>query len=620
MIRGIAGLVSTNGTPVDADHVERMLTAMGKRTDKIHGLYQSRLAAFGLGGPVSDTWPIKCSGANLVSIADLRLDNRNELAEILGCNASDDAVLSNAYQTWGADCVTHIHGDFSFAFWDEDKSELFLARDRFGVRPLVYTIGDGWFAFASEVKALLALPEVARESPELRIAEFLSGRMPQVSETMFTTIHRLPGGHQMVVRAGSNEATPAPYWTWQLPPQTISTTPHTTLAELFTDAVNRRAPKDSPTAVTLSGGLDSSAVAATMAKYRGHGDPPVSTFSLVFDKYPDLSERSYIQSLLDLGSYDPHFLDLETEDPFENFSELLSRQDGLFQTGGLGMGRSLLEGLPPGTVVLDGHGGDEVISHGYERLDELAEQGRWRQFWTEVKGASLMAGANPIRALVDFYALYGRGGWLVKKLLKRFARRSDLASAAPSILSDRLATKLAGSAADSVDGGPRPSARAKHMAVLGWPGQQHVLEVLDRDAAGRGHEARSPFWDERLIEFMLSVPASEKLKGGHTRRIMRDAMADRLPDLIRWRQDKHDFNHHFARGLKSSPAASAQRFQDEADRLSRYMNLPVIASARERIIQSGANADGNDVNILWRATAVAEWLSYADQNGIRVVE
>lgn len=611
--------MSTDGGSIDPRLVDRMLSSMGARCDHRHVYHVSSTVVLASGGPIDGPTASSDISSETWVVGDVRLDNTAHLAAQLRCPEYDDAVLGHAHLQWLDCCAEHLHGDFAFAVWDKARRRLFLARDRFGVRPLVYTFGEGWFAFASEVKALLTLPDLVKESSELRIADFLAGRSPQAQTTNFNNIHRLPAGFRMSVGEDGTEI--APYFSWELPPLAKAPELSATLRDTFSQAVRRRAGESKPEAVLLSGGLDSSSIAATLARERSGHDAPVATYSIVFDKYPEQSERRFIEALLNTGSYEPHFLDLDVEDPFLDFADLLARQDGLFLTPGLAMGRGLLANLARGTVVLDGHGGDEVISDGYERLHELAEQEKWFRFWIEALGACRVTGSSPLKISAGYYAKYGRGGWRLKRLLKGFAgpssqydRRSDM------LLSSRLQNRLEPLKPAPTAPPGQNEGRVRHLSILADPGQQHVLEVLDRDAVERGLEVRFPFWDEDLIAFMLSVPAKEKLRGGRTRHILRQAMKDRLPDLICWRRDKHNFNHHLVRGLMMSPATAPERFERDGERLARYMNMRVVEEARDRLFSDPSRAEGSDIHVLWRATAVAEWLDYADRNGIRIVE
>lgn len=622
-MRGFAGLLSPEPRRRETALCEEMRTALGPRAAFSHGSVQTSALCVvagsikpAIGGAVS---PIR--QGEWVAVSDARLDDRSILAERLGCEDDEDSVVLNAYRRWGEDCVNHLRGEFAFMIWDPERECLFLARDRFGVRPLYYAAGRGWFAFASQAAALLELPDLDRSCSELRIAEFLEGDIPPADQAFVSGISRLPAGHTATVEASGVRV--REYWQWTLPEPASEHDLPERLAELFTQAVARRVPGSGPAVTTLSGGLDSSAIAVTMARLPRYQQERTPAYSLVFDDRSVFSERDYIESVLSTGAFDPHFLSLDIEDPFDGFDARLKAHGGLFLAPNLAMGKDLLGGLPAGAVVLNGHGGDEVLSHGYELFHEMAQDGRWLKFCREAVGAS---GGQPVKALrmtLSYYLGYSKGHPRVRHILKRlfFGSGANARGPVDSVISDHLRDLAAArrqpgeSSFDATSRG-----RARHMATLADPMQQYALEILDRNAAASGLELRFPFWDQDLIEFMLAVPADQKLRGGRTRSLMRRAMKGRLPDKVRLRRDKHDFSHHLILGLRASEATSRSRFDHQADRLARYLNLASVEEMRSRVLQGPFDGVGMSAQLLWRAAAVAEWLEYADRNGIEIVE
>lgn len=593
-----------------------MQRAMALRSRHVHKLHKLRDFTALSAGPVAEpeAAPEALHGAGWAVVCDARLDNQADLALELGCADQAESVVLHAYVRWGPDCVLRLRGDFALAVWDPLAERLFLARDRFGVKPLQYAQGEGWFAFASEAKALLALPETPRTSSARRIGEFLSGRMPAADVTMFDAVSRLPAGHRLVVTRDAQRLDR--YWDWVLPPPAQGADLPERFRSLFEAAVARRTPEKGPAAVTLSGGLDSSAIAVTLEALVRPTGRRVSTYSIVFDNWPALSERRFIESVLACGDFDPHFTSLDAEDPFDGFERHLESQDGLFLAPTLAMAPDLLAGVSPGSVVFDGHGGDEVVSHGFERLEMLARAGRWPAFWREARGAGRVSGAAWPDLFFDYYRAYGPGGRRLGRLVRRlFGTRGDGLAAVYDLRAPALRNQ--DDIPPDVTSKP-PCARARHMAALADPGQQYALEVLDRKAAARGIESRVPFWDEDLVAFMLSVPADHKLRGGWTRWILREAMRGRLPEAVRRRRDKHDFAHYMTRSLRLSQAAAPARFAVAADRLGPYLNMDAVADVRRRL-DGPAPPSGQDLQAIWRAAAVAAWVDFADSNSIRIV-
>lgn len=624
-MRGFAGVLSTERHLESSALSEAMRVALGPRAASCPGTLQTSSLSLSFGSlrPLEPGAAMVARHGDWVAVSDARLDDRHFLARELDCEDEDNTVLLHAYRRWGEDCVEHLRGDFAFVIWDPEEARLFMARDRFGVRPLYYAAGQGRFAFASHPTALLEIPEVDRSSSERRIAEFLTGNIPPPDQSFLSGVSRLPAAHRAVV--SSTGAKVDRYWDWTPlePGQEAKGDLPDRLAHLFTQAVARRVPDAGPVAATLSGGLDSSAIAVTMAELPRFQREPVSTYSLVFDDRAQFSERGFIESVLDTGWFDPHFLSLDLEDPFDGFDTLLAEQGGLFLAPNLRTGRDLLAGLQTGTVVLSGHGGDEVLSHGYERFHDMAQDGHWLSLFREALGVCVGQPLEALRILLGYYVGYAKQRPRIRRALVRIVRSLGERFgkvASDQILADRLRDQAGEPEKPVSSFDPAIRGPARHRAILADPMQQYALEILDRDAAAAGREVRFPFWDQDLIEFMLSVPPDQKMRGGWSRSLMRRAMKGRLPDKVRLRRDKHDFSHHLIFGLRGSEAVSGDRFERDAEVLARYLNLPGVEEHRRQVMDGPLKTAGLNAQILWRATAVAEWLRYADDNGIQIVE
>lgn len=568
-------------------------------------------ASIALAPPVGD-WAI---------CADARLDAPQTLqTRFGGPPLTTTGLILEAFQRWGEDCVAQLSGDFAFAIWDPRRQQLFFARDRLGVAPFHYCEDGGRFAFASEVKALLALSSTPRRTPRIRLAEFLEGHSPPEDETFFADVRRLPpGSHGW---AGHGFCRSRKYWRLTLPEPYQSPDPAAEFAQHFQTAVEARLPAHGPVVSMLSGGLDSSAVSGAARQAVATADGPLKTISMVFPDSPEGDERPYIDAVLSTGDYRATFVDIGRIDPFAGFARSLAIQDGLFLAPGLTLNRSLYSALDEGTVLLSGHGGDEVVSKGAGRLHDLARGRQWQALWREAAGAADLYGSSKVQLFWSFLSRYGPGRYKLAALTRAARRLPGLRSnpQAPQLLNPALA-EVYDRELRSRDSGRRSgrSGRALDLDVLRHRSQPYALEILDRESAAAGVESRYPFWDERLIRFSLSLDPSTKLGGGWTRLILRQAMAPSLPDVVRWRRDKHDFSPVVVRGMLASPAASAERFQAERDRLAAFLNLDAVEAARHILAADPSRPMGAEGQVLWRATALAEWLELADREGIRIV-
>src|SRR5947207_1463305 len=191
---------------------------------------------------------------------------------------SDTETIVHAYEEWGDDCVRRFRGMFAFAIWDTRKQRLLLVRDRLGVKPLYWARHRDTLLFGSEIKALFASDVIQPEARLSALPEFLGTRSTAGAETLFNGIHRLPPGHRLVFERGVTQVSQY----WDIPSGAAPKVANTRevvgrFRDLFTESVKLRLMSDVPLGVFLSGGLDSSAIAATMARLVGQ---PIETFSV----------------------------------------------------------------------------------------------------------------------------------------------------------------------------------------------------------------------------------------------------------------------------------------------------------------------------------------------------
>jgi asparagine synthase (glutamine-hydrolysing) len=615
---GIAGTFNLDGRTVDESKLPRMLYAMAHRGPDGRGVWSNRNAALGhclmRTSPEAPEDPRILVRNELAITADVRLDNRDELISQLGLSdrgASDAELILAAYEKKGESCPELLLGDFAFAIWDDRRRLLFCARDHFGVKPFFYSANATGFAFASEMKALFALPEVTDRLDDDRIADYLVG-LADSQSTVYRDILRVPARHSLTVTATGQRL--REYWQ----PKTSAVSSGDAaeqFRDIFATAIRCRRRSARPVGAMLSGGLDSSSIACVAAdqhsKERGG---KLTTLSLVFDRTPALSERRFIEAVLARGGFDSVFDDLGDHAPFADFDRVLAEQEGPFLAPGVAFTRRLYRmaaerGLG---IVLDGHGGDEVVSHGQGRLHELARAGHWLGLWREVGGLARATGYSHWPTYAAYVERYAAGGRLGR--LRRRIRRS--ASAGPA-WSRFVSTKLAARSnlADRYREQNRKevAASTEESSWQAWivfsNRRPQSLEVLDKLTAAAGVEGRYPFWDKRLLEFCLSLPSKEKLDGGWSRLILRRAMEGILPPAVQWRTDKLNFGPHIIRGMLAHHRALIDRILDEdAVAVGEYVDLPAIREAYRRITEKQEAADGFDVQAVWKTVVLATWL------------
>lgn len=555
--------------------------------------------------------------SDIVVVADARLDNRAELAARLGIAGSlpDSAVIAAAYRKWGLDCPERFEGVFAFAVWDAAKRRLLCARDVAGVRPLFYRTARGCLHFAQSADALVGDAQGHRDLRDEAVADFLYGRVLDAEGTWYTGVRRLPAGHSLVFEDGTvrtrrhSRIAPAPL--------TPGSDPAAQLRDLLDAAVARRIEGSEQVGVLLSGGLDSSSIACLLRDQRRRlGAPPLPVFAMMFREPERANERRHCDAVLATGGFDPHVLDLDGYAPLEDFETLLGATGGPTLSPNLACMRHVVSAAAVRgvEVLLDGHGGDEVVSHGYGLLDELAARGAWLALLREARGAA---------------DNYGRSRWvlarrvaarqrridarIVAKLLAPFDREaaSPMAPAPAHLLARDLVERSDLGA--RLRGFARPEAaaseHAQHRAVLDDPLQAYAFEVHAAFYRSMGVSARYPFWDRRVVEFCLGLPAREKLSRGWSRLVLRRAMAGIVPDSVLRRRDKMDFTVPLARGLvRHHHERITALFASPASPLAPYVDLDRAQRTWTAIAADPDAAPGKSVQMIWRAAALGIWL------------
>ena len=624
---GVAGIVhSDNGRPAGVADIQQMISRMRHRardgsswwTDGAVALGHAWLDTTGEDGP----GPLTMAGGRLAITADCRLDNRDELLARLGQrdrSMADAVLIMRAYLKWGEACPTFLQGDFAFAIWDGERQALFCARDHFGVKPVYYHSTARRFAFASEIGPILALDGVGRRVSEHHISGFLAGLPDDPQATPYTEIFRLPARHSMTV-AGLR-TTLRRYW--QIEPS--QRPPRSDAAEefrhLFAQSVENRMRGTTAVGAMLSGGLDSSSIACLAGlRAAAKRDPKLKTFSLVFDKGSSMDEKPFIDAVLDDNRLDPTLIAVSNYAPFAAFERILEEQEGTFLAPGLSLTRDLYRtaGAKGVKVLLDGHGGDEVVSQGHGHLHELANAGRWLELWRELHSAANTYGEGMLSLYFKFLTIYGPA-WRIARMramAKRIvgkARRGPPRATWTGLVNPDLArrTDLAERFHRSgyMPAAVTASEALTHRWLLSTGLVPHAFEVLDKAAANFGVEPRYPFWDKPLVEFCLALPGEEKLKDGFGRHVLRRAMQGVLPPAVQWRRDKIDFTANLVKGMLGNHRELLDRLLiSDSERIAPYVNLPEVNAVYERLLRRPEQATLPDVQHVWRSVSLSLWL------------
>jgi len=641
----ILGIYRLDGCWVLPSNLRQMTQSLDHRgpdgsevwVQKSVGLSQQRLCT--TPESLREKLPMAPYDQRLAITADVRLDNRQELMTLLEIpdaradEIGDGRLILEAYARWGEACVEKLLGDFAFAIWDADRQALFCARDHFGVKPFYYHLAtDKVFLFASEIKALFALPETPRRLNKERIGDYLADVFSDGESTFFCDIKRLPAAHCFTVSRQGVRA--RRYWALDPERETrLATNDEYAEAfrEHFTEAVRCRLRASGPVGSMLSGGLDSSSITCVARDLCGANGPSLKTFSAVFDTVTKCDERAFINPVLARNGVDPHFVEGDRHGPFKNLGRIEWHVDQPAYGPNCDMIWSIYESVQAQGVriLLDGHDGDTTVSYGDRYLHELARNGKWIALTSELRALARHDGPSVSDSLKAFGWHYGINPLFRKHGTLRVARRLWRRSVHGAIREQEVNTKqpawrsfLNPTFAAEVNMEERYRAwrqtvsqtasteREAHHRMLSHPMQAFALELHDSAAAAFRIEKRYPFWDKRLVEFCLSLPSTQKLNQGWTRVVMRRAMEGILPASIQWREDKTDFVPRLAYGIRTFE-------RDEVDEaivqnpgpIEEYINLSALRQARERFDNKGEDEPA-DMFKIWMSVSLALWLKH----------
>ncbi len=540
---------------------------------------------------------------------------------------SDTETIVHACEQWGDDGVHRLRGMFAFALWDARRRRLLLARDRLGVKPLYWATAGDRLLFGSEIKAILEsglVPAVANDAalPELLGTRYLSG-----TETLFKGIHRLQPGHLLVFEQGVVSIRRY----WDIPTagasDELTRLSDTELVRRFRDlleeAVRIRLMADVPLGMFLSGGLDSSAIAALMAQMI---DRPLQTFSVAF-KERAFSELEYARQVSTAIRADAHEIVIDDQDFFGALPRLIWHEDEpiahpssipLYFVSSLARDHV--------KVVLTGEGSDELLA-GYGKYPRALVN------WRAASAYGLMP--DPVR------------DWIAKAVVPKLPRRAARYASRSFLAMPRtpeamffdnfaaiglrrqmtlLSPEFAGRAtADRAYGASRayfdaPNGHSTTLDRLLYTDlKTYLVELLmkqDQMSMAASIESRVPFLDHRLVEFAAALPARMKLRGFKTKWILREAVRGILPAEILTRR-KMGFPVPFALWMKSGWESVARDVL--LDRRSRERGI-IDAAAVEQLIAAHAAGTAEGADAIWSLLNLELWYrTHIDGEGVQTL-
>ena len=576
---GIAGIFHLETPkPVDPARVERMCDAIAHRgpdgagvwTAPGVGLGHRRLSIIDVAGSPQ---PMASSDGRAMLVFNGEIYNFRELrAELAAGGAQfrsdgDSEVILAAWQRWGRDCVSRLHGMFAFAIYDLAQRTLFLARDRLGVKPLFLAqLSDGSVAFASELKALCAHPLLRREVDPLAVEDYLTWGYVPDSRSILKGVTKLAAGHSLLLQHGKPMPKPAQWWDISFADRRKGKAAdlEAELLHLLRQAVTSRMVSDVPLGAFLSGGVDSSSVVALMAEASGQ---PVRTCSIGFD-VKALDESNYAAAVAKRFATD-HRSRTVSPDDFEAVDALAGMFDEPFaDASALPTWRVSQLARETVTVALSGDGADEAFA-GYRRHRFQRNEDRARRLLPQAIRGPLFGALGavwpkadwaprPLRAKTTLLSLAGTSEEGYANALSVTPPHLRAALYTPDFLRQigdyRAEQQLVALMRDA----PARSGldRAQYADLKFWlPGD--ILTKVDRTSMAVSLEAREPLLDHRLIEFAAGLPEGLRINGVQGKWLMKQAMRRYLPDDVLMRP-KQGFVTPIAQWFRGPLAGAAQ--------------------------------------------------------------
>jgi asparagine synthase (glutamine-hydrolysing) len=484
--------------------------------------------------------------------------NYRELGRELGANwrpatCSDTEVVLEMLVRQGSAALSRFNGMWALALWRPTERRLFLARDRFGIKPLYYAVlPDGGFAFASEIPALLALVDGTPEPDMDVMRRFLYFAEAEPRERTFVKgIHKLPPGCFAEVSPDGLRITP--FWDLRsaVDAEELPSEPPSEYRRRFREAVLLRLRSDVAVGTCLSGGLDSSSILCTVRGVADEGAiEPTFTYKAFSARHPGTTadEGPFIDAVLAATSFQGYAVVPEPTRFSNDLAALVRHQGEPF--GSLSvyaqwcvMRLAREQGV---TVLLDGQGADEVLGgysmYAYYRLGDLARRGRVVEALRLARSLSRVQGTSPLASIRPTVA-----GFVPEVVRRRLSVRGRPPGAARFLTGDLQRERPAPEGLPQIY--PDRFRNALYASVT-HQGLPSLLRYEDRNSMAFSVEARVPFLDWRVVTLGLRLPVEWKLHDGWTKWVLREALAEDLPASIRWRRDKKAFATPQAEWLK----------------------------------------------------------------------
>lgn len=551
---GIAGILQSSAQ-YNIEYLKKMTDSLSHRGPDGEGLWQNDKKNVLLGHRRLSVIDLSDGAAQPMHYLDRytivhngEIYNYTELKEELQKKGysfrtkSDTEVILAAYDCWQDDCVQYFDGMFSFAIWDEKEQELFAARDRFGEKPFFYQHTNRQLLFASEMKALWATGMERRPNLKMLFNFITIGYVDNPSrpeETFFEKIFKLPAASLLYYVPASDELSIEKYWDIDTDIQDKTISDRMAIekfSELFSISVKRRLRSDVSVGSSLSGGLDSSSIAAAISKCNNSGQL-FSAFTASFPGF-EKDETAFAKQVSDTFGLSHHLITVQAENLAADWENICRHQEEPFGSASIYAQYKVFELAKRNNVIvlLDGQGADETLA-GYHKY--------YKWYWQELFQKRKLLRSNELAAARK------------TGIKEKFGFNNIIASLFPELASVVLERQYLLNALQQEDLHTDFVKLQSKEAYYATPplsglnsslyfntcthGLEELLRYADRNSMAHGREVRLPFLSHELVEFIFLLPSHFKIRDGWTKWLLRKAAEPLLPATITWRKDKTGF-------------------------------------------------------------------------------
>jgi len=545
----VFGIVDASGERVEKKSIHTMLDAMPYKYSDDSATLTDGAVAFGhimlWSTPESRYERLPCRKDDFIITTDARLDNRTDLMKKLSLTErpqdqiTDSDLILEAYKKWGEACPRYLVGDFAFAIWDAQHHQLFCARDHLGIRPFYYSLSTGNLTFSSTMDSLLAIRKAAVKENTEALASFTCYSTVAYDQTLYKEIMRLPMGSSMTYKEGVVHT--ERYWK----PETIKQNRDITFQEaaekakeLFDEAVSARLRSYSDVGCELSGGIDSSSVVCSVSQLAP--DKKIALFSQRYGDYA-CDEGEYIDEVTKKTGLDTYSVRCDkidyTHEYDMRFNYHINRHWPLYVTftQSFPLAEKMREeGI---RILLTGQGGDHLFEGSVNVLRDYFQTFQFKKMLDELKHYQFTKTALARFLLSPLLSKSSKK--FLKKLLAVF--RLSKAPAKTAYFNEERCIYPYDITEDI-----HFSSHSFKYDILSIAGNRYAMWIDSFSyqffEQNYGIEVRHPFFDVRLVEFALSLPAEYKLQKHIGKAVFREAMKKVLPEKIRCRKDKAEFS------------------------------------------------------------------------------